>query len=94
MGRRDECRVNWSHTVQYRISNTRAYKTGLLMNLSNDGALLWLKEDFSVGCNLELLVGSNDRPEHVHMRVVRTEETNCEGYKGYGCRVEMRISET
>jgi hypothetical protein len=94
MGRRNEPRVNWNYSVQYRMLHTDAYKTGMLVNISNHGALLWLKEEFAVGSNIEILMQSHDKPEHVHMRVVRTEKTSRKGYTGYGCRVEMTLSET
>lgn len=94
MDRRSEPRVNRNDSVRYRTMHTDKYKTGMLMNISTHNALLWLTEDFAIGSNLDVLMLSHDQPEHVHMCVVRTEETNRKGYTGYGCRVEMRISET
>ena len=93
MNRRSESRVNWNGSVKYRAGHMSTYKMGLLMNMSTQSALLWLKEDFSIGSNLAVLMPPHDNPEHVHLIVVRTEETNREGYTGYGCRIGMRISE-
>jgi hypothetical protein len=94
MSKRSEPRVNWNDSVEYRMEHTNVYKTGILANISNHGALLWLTEDFSVGSNLEILMRSHDKPEHVHVRVVRTEEISGKGHTGYGCRIEMTLSET
>ena len=70
-----------------------AYKTGIARNISDNGALLWLKEDLAVGSGLELRMESNGEQQYVYMRMVRTEETNRAGYMGYGCKVDMIISE-
>ena len=94
MDRRNEPRVNSNDSVRYRMLHTDSYKTGVLRNISTHGALLWLSEDFAVNSSLEVLIRSHEETEHVHMRVVRTEETNRKGYTGYGCRIEMTISET
>lgn len=94
MSRRSEPRFNGNDSVKYRMAHTNIYKTGILKNSSTQGALLWVTDDFAVGNYLEVLAWSHDTLEHVHLRVVRSEGANNEGYKGYGCRVEMRISET
>jgi len=91
MDRRSEIRVSWNDSIQYRTSHAGTYKAGIVRNISIHGALLLLKEELFVGSNLELLVGSDGKQQQVYMRVVRTEETNHEGYAGYGCRVEKRI---
>ena len=93
MDRRSETRVKRNASVKYRIAYMGTYKIGLLVNITSHGALLWLKEDLSIGSNLEVLMLSDNYSEHVHMNVVRTEETNRDGYTGYGCKIEMRISE-
>ena len=94
MDRRNEPRVNSNDSVRYRTLHTDSYKTGMLRNISAHSALLWLTEDFAINSSLEVLILSHEKTEHVHMRVVRTEETNRKGYTGYGCRIEMTISET
>lgn len=93
MDRRSELRVNLNDTIQYRILYAGEYKTGIVRNISIHGAFLLLKEDLAVGSKLELVVGSHNKLEHVYMRVARIEETDHEGYTGYGCRIEMKVSE-
>lgn len=93
MERRSESRDKLNDSIKYRVGHKSAYKTGLLMNISSDGALLWLKENLSINSNLEVLMPSDYDLEHLCMFVVRTEETNRDGYTGYGCKIGMRISE-
>ena len=67
MNRRAEHRINWNDPIQYRISVAGDYKTGIVRNISINGALLWLKEGLDVGNNIELLTGSHGKQLHVFM---------------------------
>ena len=94
MERRSGLRIDWDSLTKYRVSQTGAYKAAILKNASTGGAMLWLKEDISVGNLLEVLMESKDDPHSInmHMRVVRVEETPYEDYKGYACKLEMVVS--
>ena len=95
MDKRTGVRIDWDSLAKYRVSQTGEYRAGILKNASISGAMLWLKEDISVGNLLDVLVESKDDsyPINMHMRIVRTEETPYEDYIGYGCKLEMTISE-
>lgn len=93
MDRRSEPRADWNTPIKYRKLDSDTYKKGILANMGTNSALLWLSEELAVGSSLDVQMRPYDMPEHVFMHVVRTEETNREGYRGYGCKVEMTLSE-
>lgn len=94
LDRRLAVRVEWNGPVKYRLMQTDHYQTGLLVNISDRGAMLWLKEDIPLGSELEVLIQTRLDAEQVHfvMKIVRTEETR-EKYIGYGCRLQMTVNE-
>lgn len=94
MDRRLKTRVEWNGPVKYRLLQSDPYATGILVNISTSGAMLWLDEDVAVGSRIEVLMQSEYDPEPVqmHMRVVRHESSQREGYYGYGCELEMTVS--
>ena len=57
--------------------------------------MLWMKEELAVGSPIDVVIESKTDPDpiSIHMRVVRTEETPYEAYIGYGCKVEMIVSD-
>ena len=95
MNRRSNSRILWNRFVKYRRPHTGVYKYGLLKNASVDGAMLWLKEELAVGSSIDILIESKTDPDpmNVHMRVVRSEKTPYEDYIGYGCKLEMTVSD-
>ena len=93
MDRRREPRSNFNSPIKYRVMYSDTYKEGILVNMGENGALLWLPEEYPVGTSVDVMIGSHENPEHVNMRVVRPEETSHEGYNGYGLKVEMTLSE-
>ena len=93
MNRLKEFRTDWDNSIKYRMLYSDTYEKGVLVNMGADSALLWLKGEYPVGSSFDVLTRADDILEHVYVRVVRTEETNRPGYKGYGCKVEMTLSE-
>ncbi len=95
MDRRLKTRVEWNGPVKYRLLQSDPYRTGLLVNISTNGAMLWLNEDIAIDSSIEVLMQSEYDPEPVqmHMRVVRKQSSQREGYTGYGCELEMTVSE-
>ena len=93
--RRLETRVEWNGPVKYRPMQMDHFKTGILVNISDGGAMLWLNEDIPVGSEIEVLVQSEHAPEpvHMYMHIVRIEEISREGYTGYACKLEMAVDE-
>ncbi len=91
MDRRLKTRVEWKGPIKYRLEHTDSFKTGLLTDISTTGAMLWLKGDIPVGSRMEVVMQSeyDPAPVHMHMRVVRTEGAQREGYTGYGCQLEL-----
>ena len=85
--------TDWNDSIKYRTLYSDTYKNGVLVYKSADNALLWLAGQYPVGSNFDVLMRTDDRLEHVFVRVVRTEETSHLGYTGYGCKVEMTLSE-
>ena len=92
MNRREKERVQWNEPIEYRRLHSDIYKKGLLVNISTTGALLWLMDSFSVGNKLEILMPSDSETLHLYLNVVRTEQTQFEGYSAFGCTVEMALS--
>lgn len=95
MNRRAKHRIEWNGLVKYRLSHGISYKPGILKNASASGAMLWMKEELAVGSLIDVLMESRDDhdPVNVHMRIVRTEKTSDDDYTGYGCKLEMTVSE-
>jgi len=93
MNRLKEPGTDWNNSIKYRTLYSDTYKQGVLVNMAADSALLWLAGEYPVGSSFDVLTRADDRLEHVYVRVVRREETNRPGYKGYGCKVEMTLSE-
>lgn len=96
MERRLLRRVECEEATKYRSLQTGTFKLCLLKNISANGALLWISEDIAVGGKLEFLMETDQdaSPAHIHMRVVRVEETPYEYLTGYGCKLEMMVSES
>ena len=93
MGRIEEPRTDWNNSIKYRTLDSDTYKNGVMVNMSAKRALLWLAEKYPVGSSLDVLIRTDERLDHIYMRVVRAGETNHTGYTGYGCKVEMTLSE-
>ncbi len=95
MDRRIKTRVEWNGPIKYRLQQVDPYKTGFMANISTSGAMLWLDEDLDLGTKIEIVMKSEYDPEpvHMHMHLVRAEDEIREGYKGYGCELEMAVSE-
>lgn len=93
MGGLEEPWTDWNNSIKYRTLYSDTYKNGVLVHRSAKRALLWLAEKYPVGSSLDVLIRTDERLDHVYMRVVRTGETNHTGYTGYGCKVEMTLTE-
>lgn len=95
MDRRVKTRTEWNGPIKYRLLQIDPYKTGILADISTSGAMLWLDEELDMGVHVEIVMQSEYDPEpvHMHMHVVRTEDVPREGYLGYGCELEMSVSE-
>ena len=96
MDRRSLRRVDCEEATKYRSAQTDTFKLCLVKNISANGALLWISEEIALGGKVEFLMESEHdaNPAHIHMRVVRTEETPYRNLTGYGCKLEMMVSET
>ena len=94
MDRRTACRIEWGKNIEYRVSQTDTFNPGILKNASVNGAMLWLrKTDITVGKTLDMRFGNDLNPVHMRMRVMRIEKTPHESLIGYGCKLEMMVSE-
>ena len=91
MERRISPRVEWHGPVSYRSSDEEDYRTGFLANISTTGAMLWLDTELGEGDDLEVVMQSEYDPEPVHMkmRVRRALPEKRNGYRGYGCTLEL-----
>ena len=91
MDRRLSPRVEWHGPVSYRRADEHAYHTGFLANISTTGAMLWLDEEFPEGTWLEVVMQSeyDEHPVHMKMQVLRVVSEKRQGYRGYGCTLEL-----
>ncbi len=93
MDRRAADRFKCNRVIEYRLSQTDTFNRGILKNVSVNGAMLWLKTDITAGKTLEIRSDHDFNPVNMHMRVVRTERTPYESLVGYGCKLEIMVSE-
>ncbi len=95
MDRRMKTRVEWHGPIKYRLLQEDDCKTGILANISTKGAMLWLNENIAMSSKIEVVMQSGYDPEpvHIYMHVARTESAQREGYTGYGCELEMTVTE-
>lgn len=91
MDRRLAPRVEWHGPITYRTGGNEPYHTGFLANISTTGAMLWLEEELQEGDRLEVVMQSEFDPEPVHMwmRVTRILADRRNGFRGYGCSMEL-----
>ena len=91
MERRISPRVEWHGPVSFRTSEDAPYRTGFLANISTTGAMLWLEEELETGDQIEVVMQSefDPAPVHMKMRVIRTLPDERNGFRGYGCSLEL-----
>ena len=91
MDRRLNARVEWNGPISYIAKDMSKPEIGILVDISTSGAMLWLKTDLEIGDAVEVVMQSeyDPKPVRMHMHVRRIENTQREGYTGYGCSLDQ-----
>ncbi|RTZ74254.1 MAG: hypothetical protein DSZ00_04845 [Gammaproteobacteria bacterium] len=89
--RRTSPRVERHGPVSFRTAEDSDYRTGFLANISTTGAMLWLEEELEIGDEIEVVMQSefDPAPVHMKMRVTRMLPQPRNGFRGYGCSLEL-----
>ncbi len=90
--RRLHPRIAIEGDMRYQFSHSNEIRTGLLENLSERGARIWINEELDVASQLLILVES-DSGEHADMTfkatlLYRLPQRNASKF-GYGCSIEL-----
>ena len=91
MERRISPRVEWHGPVSFHTAEDSDYRTGFLANISTTGAMLWLEEELEIGDEIEVVMQSefDAEPVHMKMHVTRALPHERNGFRGYGCSLEL-----
>jgi len=94
--RRDSKRSKFSCEIEYIAAGVSHQRTGILENLSQKGALVWLKDRIDLGTELVLIAEPErvgDRPIFIGAQVVRHVGDREDGMFGYGCVITSHSEE-
>lgn len=87
--RRSEPRLELDIPVTYRVDGMTEFDDGMLVNMSDNGLLMYAVETITLGTNVQVLVDAedeHDEPLLMHAEIVRIDQGRAAGFN-YGCRV-------
>lgn len=87
--RRSEPRLELDITIGYRTEGMAEFEDGILVNMSDNGLLMYAVESLSLGCKVDVLVDAedeHDEPLMMHAEIIRIQPGQSAGFS-YACRV-------
>ncbi|MDH3690989.1 MAG: PilZ domain-containing protein [Gammaproteobacteria bacterium] len=87
--KRSEPRLELDIPIGYRIDGASEFEDGILVNMSNNGLLMYAVEPIPVGANVDVLVDAEDEQDEpllMHTEIIRIHPGQTAGFN-YACRV-------